>query len=615
MNLTSGFLEQTRPRPRAILGALASYKHLHHFNFLPPSTSRFAELLDIYIMSNNFGFGSMPGMESLQDFYSSSQSCQDDLYGFDVSFDSSWMENLDPKLKVPQAPYSWQVQHQFQQQSQLQQPMQRFIQEPERTFFSAAPLATAPQGFFDMARAGAPISTLPRAYQNRMGSPSPSQGALTSTSGSGLSPPAENDWPQDNIFSPQARGEELQRMSQFGHSQQNDFRFEQIQLHGSHVQLSQIQGFSDMTPEEVCYDGDEGYDEMAMKTEYSTETDNRIFKVEGGHSSYRYISDEGLGPSIKDEGSPQNSTIHVEHDALSDADADADGDIDQDSIIGVVNGGDDDDVEYTPKSTRTRKRVASNPKATTPPSNKRSRTTAKSSPNSKAAKGQFQCKSCDHAPFKDAAALQRHNAGTHTRAFICVFAFAGCNSTFASKNEWKRHVSSQHLNLSAWICELQGCAKVLSSPKVGGPPVKGSEFNRKDLFTQHLRRMHAPFAVKRQQKKNPEWEEKLKELAVSCSRVKRQPPQRLACPLAACGALFEGQTCWDDRMEHVGKHLEKVAAMAKSAEVRQENDVLLVQWALREGIIESKQGGNGYRLCSGGRETRVGDEDAEGEEE
>ena len=400
-------------------------------------------------------------------------------------------------------------------------------------------------------------------------------------------------------------------MSQFGHSQQ-DFYFEQLQTHGSHVQLSQIQAFSDMPAEEVCYDGDEGYDEMALKTEYTTEIDSRIFKAEGGHSAYRYPSDEGLGASIKDEGSPQNSTIHVEHveaDDLSDADADADGDIDQDSVTGVI-GADDDDVEYTPKSTRTRKRAASQPKAS-PPS-KRSRT-SKPSP-SKPSKTQHQCKSCDHAPFKDAAALQRHTANAHTRAFICVFAFAGCPSTFASKNEWKRHVSSQHLNLSAWVCELQACSKVLSTPKTGGPPTKGSEFNRKDLFTQHLRRMHAPFAVKRMQKKNPEWEEKLKELAVSCLRVKRLPPSRLLCPVGSCGTVFEGQGCWDDRMEHVGKHLEKAAAStgAYKFEVRQEDDQLLVQWAVREGIVENR--GGSYRLCVAGRESRD-DEDAEGEEE
>jgi len=81
-------------------------------------------------MSNNFAFGgSMP----IDDFYQSSQLCQDDQFGFDVSFNNSWVDTLDPELRVPNqplGPLSWQVQHQFQQQNQLQ----RFIQEPERTF-------------------------------------------------------------------------------------------------------------------------------------------------------------------------------------------------------------------------------------------------------------------------------------------------------------------------------------------------------------------------------------------------------------------------------------------------------------------------------------------------
>jgi len=549
----------------------------------------------------------MARMQFFDDFNLNSQFFpQDDM----SELDNSWMDKIDPELRIQNQapPLSWQVQHQFQQQSQLQQPMQRFIQEPERALFSAPPLSNQPQGYFGLNLPGAPISTLPRTSQNRMDSPSPSQGALTSTCSSARSPPPENDRSQESMYTPLIR-DDLQPMSQFGHGHP-DIWFEQFQHRGSHtvdpcVQLSQIQAFSDMPPEEVTYDGDEGYDEMAMKTEYAMETDNRILKAEGGHSSYRYPSDEGLGASIKDEGSPQNSTIHVEHDAMSDADADAECDIDQDVIVAEEVS----DYEYTPKSTRTRKRTAS--KVSSPPA-KRPRTTK----NISKTKGQFACKSCDHAPFKDAITLQRHIASSHTRAFICVFAFAGCTSTFASKNEWKRHTSSQHLNLSAWICELQACGKVQGSSKAGNTVVKGSEFNRKDLFTQHLRRMHAPFAVKRQQKKNPEWENRLKELQTSCLRVKRQAPTKLSCPLPGCDAVFEGSSCWDDRMEHVGKHLEKAAASigANKFEVKQENDEFLVAWALREGIIESRPGTNSYRLCVGGSLSRV-DEDAEGEDE
>jgi len=356
----------------------------------------------------------------------------------------------------------------------------------------------------------------------------------------------------------------------------------------------------------------------------------------GGYPSYNYSIDDGFRTPVNDRafGSSSNNGGPQEHgnfhqlitafpdiDPVGDIDniggilndstspiglndlpdVDTDGDFDIDDIV-VETGSESD---YTPKSKRTRKRMSGTNKGVHP--------TSKRSRPSKV--GVHQCKSCDHAPFKDAGALQRHTANAHTRAFICVFAFAGCPSTFASKNEWKRHVSSEHLNLSSWVCELQACSKVLLIPKTGGLPRTGSEFNRKDLFTQHLRRMHTPFAVKRMQKKNLEWEEKLKELATSCLKVKRLPPTRLICPLSSCGTVFEGQSCWDDRMEHVGKHLEKAAASTgQYYEVRQEDDKLLVEWALREGIVESRPAENGYRLCIGGRD-RVEDEDAEGEEE
>lgn len=192
-------------------------------------------------------------------------------------------------------------------------------------------------------------------------------------------------------------------------------------------------------------------------------------------------------------------------------------------------------------------------------------------------------------------------------------------STFASKNEWKRHVSSQHLNLNSWVCTLGACGKSSTGKKDGAGATgggKGAEFNRKDLFTQHLRRMHSPFSVKRQNKKNIEWEERLKELQQSCLRVKRLPPRELRCPVNGCETVFEGNGCWDDRMEHVGKHLEKCASGGE--EVRQEDDGLLVEWARREGIVERRVGG-GWRLGGGwaerGEEEEGDDVDADGEDE
>lgn len=241
----------------------------------------------------------------------------------------------------------------------------------------------------------------------------------------------------------------------------------------------------------------------------------------------------------------------------------------------------------------------------------------------------FACKSCSHVTFKDSASLQRHVSNLHTRAFVCVFGFAGCPSTFASKNEWKRHNASQHLNLNYWRCELENCGKAhaQASPKgssssgSGAAGLRGSEFNRKDLYTQHLRRMHAPFAVKRMNKKNAEWDERVKQLQVSAVRQRRSPPLLLGCPVKGCDTRFEGLSAWDDRMEHVGKHLEKTASGGSAGGqhaklvVEHERDELLVAWALRERIVERRPGGE-YRLCGGWKENGGGEDvDAEGEDE
>ena len=548
-------------------------------------------------MAYNMPYGAMHGPHFFN-LANSQTYPQEDL----MDIQDSWMANIDPLLRAQshESSMGWQ---------QQQQPLQHYINQPERPLFTA-PLR--PQvSLRGVNRHSDPISSLPQTAHARMVSPSPSQ-EQTSTCSSARSPGAgENEWYQDNFYSPQSQDDyslpnATSHMSQGLSDLWTDRPRSQAipQISGYNcVNLSQVQGFAD--PQEVTYEADEGYNDMDMKAEYAAiELENRSMKSQGLPASYRHSSDEGLGASIKDEGSPQNAeSINVDIDA--DAEAEEDPEADGDVIVAEAAS----DTEYSPKSSRSRKRRAS--KVSSPPAVKRGRVTK----NIKT-KSPFTCKSCSHAPFKDAASLQRHVNSAHTRAFICVFAFGGCTSTFASKNEWKRHVSSQHLNLNAWVCELGACGKVqASSQKGSNGVVKGAEFNRKDLFTQHLRRMHAPFSVKRQNKKNAEWEERLKELQVSCFRVKRQPPTRLTCPVEECGVVFEGGNCWDDRMEHVGKHLEKAALSTgpNKMVVEQQDDQLLVDWALREGIIERKLSG-GFRLPVPGN-APVEDEDADGEEE
>ncbi|PQE30374.1 c2h2 finger domain-containing protein [Rutstroemia sp. NJR-2017a WRK4] len=209
------------------------------------------------------------------------------------------------------------------------------------------------------------------------------------------------------------------------------------------------------------------------------------------------------------------------------------------------------------------------------------------------------CSMCSHAPFKDSSSLRKHIAAAHTRPFPCAFSFAGCTSTFGSKNEWKRHIASQHLCLTYYRC---------SSCPQSTVEGKGNEFNRKDLFTQHLRRMHAPFAIKKalakgDSKLQVEWETHVKEMQASCLVTRRQPPQRSACPKSDCSNVFEGAGSWDDWTEHVGRHMEKGEANRLGV------DRLLARWALDEGIIERKEDGE-YRLCGAEREASNGNGNA-----
>jgi hypothetical protein len=201
------------------------------------------------------------------------------------------------------------------------------------------------------------------------------------------------------------------------------------------------------------------------------------------------------------------------------------------------------------------------------------------------------CSLCSHAPFKDSSSLRKHIAAAHTRPFPCAFSFAGCTSTFGSKNEWKRHIASQHLCLTYYRC---------SSCPQSTIEGKGNEFNRKDLFTQHLRRMHAPFAIKKaiskaDNKLQLEWETHVKDMQSNCLVIRRQPPQRSACPKPDCANVFEGAGSWDDWTEHVGRHMEKGEAGRLGV------DKFLARWAYENGIIERKDD-HTYRLVGTERE-------------
>lgn len=183
------------------------------------------------------------------------------------------------------------------------------------------------------------------------------------------------------------------------------------------------------------------------------------------------------------------------------------------------------------------------------------------------------------------------------RKFICSFSHYGCDVALSSKNEWKRHVSIQHLQLGFYRCDVGSCNPD-PNPNVPGHKKVYNDFNRKDLFTQHHRRMHKPENAPSSDisptstEGNKDWhafEASLEDVRNRCWHERRKPPQRSTCGF--CGRLFEGEGSWNERMEHVGGHFSRDVPEACKEE-REDED--LTAWAIQEGII--KDGGGGRHV-------------------
>lgn len=329
------------------------------------------------------------------------------------------------------------------------------------------------------------------------------------------------------------------------------------------------------------------------------------------------------------------------------------------NIVTQQSDDDDDDDDYRPSKKRiltVASRRASRPKRDAPKKplegaiSKKARTTPSAPqparilpPPNGGGKGPHPCRDCHHA-FKDENTLQVHIKKQHTRPFICVFKFAGCESTFASKNEWKRHVMSQHLLLHYWLCDLDVCADnknnhAVARPASGkrsrvtanrrgalaaaqaepfGPPLPdGAIFNRKDLYTQHLRRMHTPLSAKNLPsrksskkthlpslsltsssssscKSSAEWDDHIKQLQSKALRERCHLPQYMECPAPNCTLTFSGADAWDQRMEHVAKHLEMAATGEEGPVVfGGPSDQSLMNWATGPEVAVVKDAGDG----------------------
>lgn len=247
---------------------------------------------------------------------------------------------------------------------------------------------------------------------------------------------------------------------------------------------------------------------------------------------------------------------------------------------------DDQDISEDPESDGDY-----SPKAGRP--NKRRRSSSSNSSSSRVSKRKLSSTSTSSNTNRVSKRVRRTSStikkqvviDSDERPFPCPFAAYGCDSTFSSKNEWKRHVSTQHIKLSYWRCDL--CKPSVDNKDES--TLYFNDFNRKDLYTQHIRRMHAApkDGLSYSKKEFPVTEENLHEHQARCITLLRKPPMHSCCLF--CDKMFEGPSSWEERMEHVGRHLEK--DKKGSVDFKSWNlDTDLERYLLEEGLVVREQG-------------------------
>jgi hypothetical protein len=332
-------------------------------------------------------------------------------------------------------------------------------------------------------------------------------------------------------------------------------------LFGGNVSLRQLE-YEHQEPE--LEPAMEDIDQINLKEESVCKHEHDPVRTDTTTSvDVKEYADSGIGNSVRDAESVQPIDLQDIQDLPEDPSSDSD---------------------YKPRSSR---------------SNKRRRSSASSSISSKVSKrsassasGPPKVSSSTKVSKRSRQASNATKTYTKTdderRRFPCILSGHGCNATFPSKNEWKRHVSTQHIKLSFWRCDL--CLPT-TDPN-DDQAFYYNEFNRKDLFAQHLRRMHAApkDCSARSQKDFPVNEDNLQEHQARCLKPLRKAPQESICLF--CDTTFEGPSSWDECVEHVGRHLEKdQKGNSDMLDIKTWNrDTALEEYLLEEGLIFEEQG-------------------------
>jgi hypothetical protein len=217
----------------------------------------------------------------------------------------------------------------------------------------------------------------------------------------------------------------------------------------------------------------------------------------------------------------------------------------------------------------------------------------------------------EHRPTCPNSLTRKEQASRAKTAYPCPFLPYGCPASFSSKNEWKRHLNTQHLSLSTYRCDL-----CISKPGSSSSPQQTNDFNRKDLFIQHLRRMHcktpseststiSSFKTARYDCLTiPDTPASLAKQADRCYIPPPSPPASMQCIF--CCHTFSGPQAWILRTEHISRHLERLRRDGNDVPKLEKwrRDIELERWCLESGVLVLHRGRDGrgtLRVKSGRR--------------
>ena len=305
---------------------------------------------------------------------------------------------------------------------------------------------------------------------------------------------------------------------------------------------------------------------LQIETQTAARRDHTSFQEVQPQRDSNWILDQVKSPNLS---KPQNDHVDEED--------------------GAIDAEPSEDEEYQPTGAinysgqRTLQRISNKPKSRSRRLANSVTFTPTSKPKAPAETGATTCPYC-RQHFSSEATLHKHTLVTHTRPFHCLFARYGCPHTFGSKNEWARHIRRQHLRLEIWKCDIGKCEKAKS------------EFDRKDLFTQHMRRMH-PEVFPSTEPKLDRMELARTEILIQqrCHIALRSLPSNLICTI--CSDPSSSHTkpsplplgTFETAMEHYAGHLEKGEGLGEEQQV-------LRHWLEKEGLLNWMGEGNGWEI-------------------